>query len=402
MKSQKWMEKYILPEVLTNKLFENALRMFDDNLSKPQTKALKTIVKGLRKNGTTIISHIHSHTIKTKKFIEKISNHLWNMDVIGTVEKKAKICIRKTIKENQEKWERNIIGYDEWDIFKPDAKCMPWLSRVRDGSTGLRGNWYITRWVNVNWISLYSNLEKSDENMTDKKRWEKTVLTIKKVQNDLWKRTGTYLIDRGWDDITVIGYLANENEEFIIRLKKNRILLNMKNNKMTKITDFKAWKHKIKIEEYELILHVYKKPNKKDPIFLLTNDNSITTTETVKLYLKRRKVEEDFKKMKELWLEEVRLLSLMKIQNLVALIQFIIIIAQDIYNNVSEKTDITYEHINLYFNNFCKRKSLTMNPTSFIKFISFWLSNYEWYDTSQEPIDCLFWSKNDMKKMGII
>jgi len=402
MKSQKWMEKYILPENLTNKIFDNALRMFEDNVTKPQMKTLKTVVKWLWKNSTTIISHIHRHTIETKKFIEKVSNHLWNMDIIKTVEKKAKICINKTIKKNQETWERNIIAYDEWDIFKPDAKCMPWLSRVRDWSTGLTGNGYITRWVNVNWISLYSNLEKSDKDMTEKKRWEKTVLTIKKVQKDLWRQVGTYLIDRGWDDIIVIGYLADEGEKFIIRLKKNRNLLNIKNGKNTKIIDFKAWKHKVNIWWYELILHVYKKPNKKDPIFLLTNDDEISTAETVNLYLKRWKVEEDFKKMKELGLEDVRLLNLMKIQNLVALIQFIIILAQDVYNNVRKKVDVTHEHIYLYFKNFCKRKSLTMNPTSFIKFISFWLSNYEWYNTSLEPIDCLFWSKNDMKKMGII
>ena len=396
------MRKHILPENLTNKIFENALRMFEREVTKPQLKALKTVLRGLRKNGTTIISHIHEHTIETKKFIEKTSNHLWNMDIIKTVEKKAKRCIKKTMEENKDSWKRNIIAYDESDIFKPDAKCMPWLSRIRDGSTGLTGNWYITRWVNVNGISLYSHLEKADKEMTDKKKWEKSVMTIKKVQKDLWKQTGLYLIDRGWDDIKVIWYLADEKEEFIIRLKKSRRIINKKNWKNTKITEFKAWKHDVEIWGYDLILNVYKKPNKKTPIFLITNDDKIETKEAVVLYLKRRKVEQDFKKMKELWLEEVRLLNLMKIQNLVAMIQFIIILSQDVYNKVLEKTEQTYEHINLYFKSFCKRKSLTMNPTSFIKFISFSLDNYESHNTSQEQLSCLFWSRKDMKKMGII
>jgi len=238
--------------------------------------------------------------------------------------------------------------------------------------------------------------------MTEKKKWEKTIIMIKKVQKDLWKKAGIYLIDRGWDDIKVIKHLVDEKEEFIIRMKKNRKLINLKNNKETKITNFKTGKHKIKIKGYELILHVYKKSNKKNPILLLTNDDTITTAESVKIYLKRRKVEQDFKKMKELGLEEVRLLNLMKIQNLVALIQFIIILGQDIYNKVRDKVDTTHEHIYLYFKSFCKRKSLTMNPTSFIKFISFWLSHYESRNASQEPEDCLFGSRKDMKKMGII
>jgi len=117
------------------------------------------------------------------------------MDIIKTVEKKAKLCIKKTMKENKLEWKRNIIAYDESDIFKPDAKYMPWLSRIRDGSTGLTGNWYITRWVNVNWISLYSHLEKSDKNMTDKKKWEKSIMTIKKNLEKLMK-TSLIILDR--------------------------------------------------------------------------------------------------------------------------------------------------------------------------------------------------------------
>jgi len=45
MKSQKRKEKYILPAELTNKLLENAMRTFEAQVSKPQMKALKTIVR---------------------------------------------------------------------------------------------------------------------------------------------------------------------------------------------------------------------------------------------------------------------------------------------------------------------------------------------------------------------
>ncbi len=304
------------------------------------------------------------------------------------------------MQENKEEWNRNIIAYDESDIFKPDAKYMPGLSRVRDWSTWLFWNWYVTRWVNVNWISLYSHLEE----VLDKKwnKWEKTIETIKKVQIDLWKQAWLYIIDRWADDIKVIKFFTKEKEKFIIRMKKNRKILNLKNWKMTKITWFKQWKHNVKIWEIEVILHVYKKPWRKNPILLLTNDETIETKESVVLYLKRWKIEEDFKKMKELWLEEVRLLNFMKIKNLIAMIQFIIILWQDIYEKVVNKVDSTYEHIYLYFKGFAKWKSLTQNPTSFIKFISFSLKHYESYNVSLEPENTLFWGKREMKKLGII
>lgn len=399
MKNKKRMQKYILPYELTNKIFENSLRMFGKELTRPQFKALKTVVRWLWKNSTTIISHIHSHTIWTKKFIEKISNHLWNMDVIWTVEKKAKLCIKETINERKEKWERNLIAYDESDIFKPNAKCMPWLSMVRDWSTWLTWNWYVFRWVNVNWISLYSNLEE----LLEWEKWnkgEETIKTIKKVQKDLWKQVWTYLIDRWADDKKVIKFLVEENETFIIRMKKNRNVLNVKNWKMTKITWFKQWIHHIKIWDVELFLCVYKKPTKKDPILLITNDETITEKEAVSLYLKRRKVEEDFKKMKSLWLEDVRLLNFIKIKNLVALIQFVIVLSQDIYQKVKEKEDSFYEHVFLYFKSFTKRKNLTMNPTSFLKFISFSLEHYNWWNIKVRYGNTLFWNIKTLKKMG--
>jgi hypothetical protein len=80
--------------------------------------------------------------------------------------------------------------------------------------------------------------------------------------------------------------------------------------------------------------------------------------------------------MKDLGLEEIRLLSIGKIKNLIALVQFIIILAQDIYNEVMERTDLTSQHIHLYFKKYCKRKSLTLNPQSFLKFVSENLVSY--------------------------
>jgi hypothetical protein len=43
------------------------------------------------------------------------------VDLVGIVEKKSLMCVRKKIEGEKE----IFISYDESDIFKPDAKCMP-------------------------------------------------------------------------------------------------------------------------------------------------------------------------------------------------------------------------------------------------------------------------------------
>lgn len=117
-------------------------------------------------------------------------------------------------------------------------------------------------------------------------------------------------------------------------------------------------------------MHVIKKKEEREAILLITNDESLDSKTVLEYYLKRRKIEEDFNKMKDLGLEQVRLMNFKKIQNLMAIIQFIIILSQDVFNEVMQKADMVSEEIYLYFAKFCKRKSLTLNPQSFIKFVS--------------------------------
>ena len=391
-------KQFMMPENLTNKMIENALRMFECVLTKPQLKMVRTVIRWIWKKATTIIAGMHEHeNMETKKFIEKTSHHLWNVDLIEVVEKKSLMCVKKAIENAKD----IFISYDESDIFKPDAKHMPWLSRIRDWSTWLLGNWYIFRWVNVNGISLFSHLEVADEEMTDKKRTEKTIITIRKVRAVLWNCDGIYIIDRAWDSIDLIDDLIENNNRFIIRMKRNRNVVDLKTWETKKIIAFWIGIHKIKIEWWtDVLLCVAKRKWFRENVLLITNDEIIDSEKLVSSYLKRRKIEEDFNKMKDLGLEEIRLLNIDKIKNLIALVQFIIILAQDIYNEVMERTSLTSQHIYLYFAKYCKRKSLTLNPQSFLKFVSENLVSYEWYNTSQEPIICLFWTKKDLKKLG--
>jgi hypothetical protein len=395
---------------MTLKLLENAMRIFEKNLSKPQMWALRTIMRWIFKHTTTIISQLHEHKdIQTKKFLEKHSYHLWNMDLIETIEDKALRIVKNNIID--EKTKLVFVSTDESDIFKPDAKKMPWLTRIRDWSTWLTGNWYVFRWVNINWISLYSELDvinESDESYEKKTKTEKTIVLMKKtwkILSQIKTKAETYfLYDRAWDDIKVIDHLLEQSwTHFVIRMKKNRILKDVTTWISKKITQFWVGKYFVEIKwGTSVYLHVIKKKEEREPIYLITNNEKLDSKIVLEYYLKRWKIEEDFNKMKDLWLEEVRLMSIKKIQNLVAIIQFIIVLSQDVFNEVMEKRTIVMEHIYLYFVKFCKWKTLTLNPQSFIKFISQGLTVYKSYNTNLEPMDTLFWWLREMKKMGII
>lgn len=397
-----------LPDTLTSKIVENAMRIFEKKITTPQMKSLKTIVRWIFKHTTTVISRLHEHEdMDTKKFIEKNSYHLWNMDIIETIENKAIRIIKNKLEDENTPV---FIAFDESDIFKPDAKKMPWLSRIRDWSTWLTWNWFVFRWVNINGISLFSELDEiseKNENYEKKTKSEKAISMFDKIRKAIpevvSKGNAYFLYDRAWDNIQIIDNLIENFNNFVIRMKSVRRVKDMTTWETKKITEFGVWTHKIQIEVWTIVtLHVIKKKSEKEPILLITNDETLDSKTVLEYYLKRWKIEEDFNKMKDLWLESVRLLSFKKIQNLIAIIQFIIILSQDVFNEVMQKADPVSENIYLYFKKYCKWKSLTLNPQSFIKFISIWFAVYKSYDTSQVPIDTLFGWRRELKKLGII
>jgi len=384
-----------MPYDITGKMIENSVRIFEKKLTKPQYKAVKTTIRWIRKKSTSILSHLYDGEYGSQKQAEKISYHLWNIDIREIVSDKALRIAKMKIEESESKV---TISYDESDIYKPNAKKMPWLTRIRDWDTWLTWNGYIFRWVNVWWISILSIV---DEEIKTKKKWEKTIECLKWTREKLWRQQWIYVIDRGWDCGSIYRWFDNNKEEYVIRARKNRVLVDIKWKKK-KITKFKNWKHKVKLSTgEEMNLHVIQRKWYKTKLYLFTNseEDSINIT---KYYFNRWNIEKDFNKMKQLWLEDVRLLSMIKIKNILAIIQFIIVLGQDIYEKVVEKVTILYEHIGLHYKKYCKRRGLWSNPSSFLKFVSYNLWEYMSYKTTPIPTNTLFGGKRELKKLGVI
>lgn len=377
-----------------HKVIENGMRRFEKNLTRPQMKAVRSVVRWIIRHTTTVLSALNEDDIENRNFREKVSYHLWNIDLIDEVESKWYSCMQ----EANNGYDFFISSYDESDIFKPSAKKMQWLKWVRDWSTWLRWTWYVIRGVNINGISVYSRIEECDENKLSKTEYVMEAINTVS-ENMSWKRL-LHVIDRWWDCIELIDSLHAWNKEYIIRWKTNRCLIDAETWKRLKVTAYKLWRTKVFMEWWTM-LYVWRIQRKwfKEPIILYTNIESLSWDDCLNIYLKRWKIEEDFNKMKDLWLEDVRLLSIKKVKNILAIIQFIIILSQDVFNEVMERKWLTEQWIYMYFKKYCKRKSTTMNPQSFIRFISHYIKHYKPYNISKEQDFGLFKWLISMKKM---
>ena len=384
-----------MPHDITGKMIENSIRIFEKKLTRPQYKAVKMLIRWIRKKSTAILSHLYDGEYHPSKQAEKISYHLWNINIKEIVSEKALRIAKMKIEESKDK---TIISYDESDIYKPDAEKMPWLTRIRDWSTWLTWNGYIFRGINIWWISI---LSKIDEEVKTKKKRKKTIECLDWTREKIWIKQWIYVIDRGWDCSGIYKWFNEKKEEYVIRAKKSRVLIDIKWKKK-KIIKFKNWIHKVKLNTgEETNLHVIQRKWYMTKLYLFTNSEEDSETIT-EYYFKRRSIEKDFNKMKQLWLEEVRLLNINKIKNILAIIQFIIVLWQDIYEKVLEKTTILYEHIGLHYKKYCKWKHLWSNPSSFLKFISYNLWEYMSYKSTPFPANTLFWGKRELKKLGVI
>jgi hypothetical protein len=376
----------------------NALRIFEDKLTRPQTKAVKSLVRWIIRKSTTVLSKLNEEDIANNKYREKISKHLNNIDILSVIEEKAYRSAKKKIQEDDK---FVYMSYDESDIFKPNAEKMQWLRWLRDWSTWLTGKGYLLRWININWISVYSRIEEADDNKISKAEYimEAIDATYQAIDDERL----VCIIDRWWDSIELIDEFIARKRWFIIRGKSNRKVKVVWQQKMIKIDQLPLWKSEIELE-WMTVVYAWRLQRKgfREPIILLTNIEDMTWNEALEVYLKRWKIEEDFNKMKDLWIEDVRVMKFSKVKNLLALIQFIVVLSQDVFNEVMERTSFTAQWIYMHFQKFCKKQATTLNPQSFIRFVSENIKYYESYNISWELDSTLFGWRRELKKMGLI
>lgn len=360
------MEKYIQSTI------QNNLRSIIFPLTRPQQKTVQEVVRGLFTEGTPVLRHLAQDSTKTaKKQGERYSYHLGNISITDEVDALAVRKVRPDMRKH------TVIAYDLTDINKECAKKMEKIARVFDGSKRKTAPGYLLHGVGINGILMKLQVHNGEVHTTNQIR-----LNIVRHLSGQLDKKGIWVFDRGNDDKQFFKNLHQDlNVRFIARVKENRhvvlketgVYMSVKNLKQGKYRVYLLDEHNYKVDtnsEYPLIIRKHLK--NAEPIRLLTNLplDRFSGKQIVTMYLERWGVENVFKRVKtKFQMEKIRVLSFEKFQNIIALIQFAVIVSTALFITIQKSTNAVIIALIGVYHLFLQSKSLSFNVDSFITFM---------------------------------
>jgi hypothetical protein len=249
--------------------------------------------------------------------------------------------------------EKTLLVVDVSDIAKPYAKQMEYLGRVRDGSKGEFADGYWTMHVigcesgSLDVVPLYSHLYSAEAPDFEGEN-EEIKRAVRTVSIGVGNK-GIWMIDRGGDRWQLYDYFLGQHHKFIIRLVGNRHLV-YKGKKILAHQLAKSCSlpyrdvlirqehHGQKSYEISYGFSPVQLPDipaplylvvvagfGSDPMMLLTNvrmrKNRKLLSWVVESYHTRWRVEETIRFIKQSYrLEDVRVLTYRRLQNMMALV----------------------------------------------------------------------------------
>jgi hypothetical protein len=346
----------------------NALRAVGKHLTTPQARAVKEILVGLLRHSTSILNHLNTETaIRVGKQAERYRRHLGNIDIAPHVEEH----IFRTLPEVEDD---TIIAYDLGDIAKPHARVMEGVHPIFDGSERKVSRGYELHGVSIHQQPVVMELHDADAKFLPQVRRE--------IIDRITERIGTkgiWVYDRGNDDEKLFAAHVRRKQRFIIRLKKNRKLRHVRSGMMQRVEDFLPGVYDVRVPKhrwkYTLVIHEHmEEGQKQEPIRVLVRGVEVKKAEKiVETYLRRWDIENLYQQMKRKFgLEEMRLLSLTKVRNLLALIQLATSISNKAFGEMveesAEESTATFE-LSATFKAFCHQRCLTRNRFAFTSFL---------------------------------
>jgi hypothetical protein len=216
-----------------------------------------------------------------------------------------------------------------------------------------------------------------------------------------------FVLDRGNDDKKLFEDLDNQNTKFIVRLKKNRNLILKETGEIKKVDEIEEGRHTVLIaesgteqrkkpiyREYEIVIYK-KRKSKKTPIRLIFSkeidpEKRLNNKNITNLYLQRWGVENSFKQIKStLNLEDIRVMTFRKFQNLVSLQHLCVLLNELLLHNVQENLkifrNVSFTKIFCEYKKFLKRYTLTVNSHSFFRFLQKVFPVFYRYRKRQKP-----------------
>lgn len=376
----------------------NKCRSIFTGLTLPQKKSLAEVLRGLFVEATPILRHLaQNKEVSAKKQGDKYSYHLGNIDLQKKVEEFSLKAVAQEVRKN------TVIAYDLVDISKPSAKKLEKLSQVYDSSEGRVEPGFLLHGVGVNNLLLKLRFHNNDKEFLGQVR-----SAILEELTQAFDGKGIFVFDRGNDDEKLFRNLLQVLKvQFIARVKENRTVVLKQTGARISIKDLPEGSYEVFLMKDGKVLGdlchcllIRKHLPGKDPIRLIYSlKDSYTAEQIVNLYLERWGVEKSFKRVKQKFsLEKIRVLSLKKFMNLIALIQFAMNLSVLMFRKVQALTHSLITSVLLHYKSFIAKKSLGFNLESFITFLQNSLKPIQFHAPPKKQ-SSLF-SFRQLKKLG--
>ncbi len=344
----------------------NAVRSLAHTLTSPQTKAVQELLIGLLKDSTAVLNHLNRSThVRIGKQSERYRRHLENIDITHAVEERIFRTL-PPLKKN------TVIAYDLGDIAKPHAKKMEGVHGIFDGSERKASRGFELHGVSIWNQPVVTEIHDAGRKTLNQVREEVIDRVVEKVGTQ-----GIWVYDRGNDDRKLFASNVKRKLRFVIRLKKNRKLIHYQSGMKQTVEDFLPGVYDVRVpgQRWNYTLVVYEHMEEKTPIRVLVRGVKVRKAENIiNTYLLRWDIENLYKQMKEKFgLEKIRLLSLKKVRNLLALIRLATSIsnrafAELVEEETQEQSTATFE-LSMTFKAFCHHRCLTRNRFAFTSFL---------------------------------
>ncbi|AKJ63636.1 transposase [Kiritimatiella glycovorans] len=324
--------------------------IFYPHFSKPKQRFIEQMIFGLLAGKDVKLSTLSrklDEPVQLKKTEARLSRHLNAPGMDQAINKEiASSASRKIHKDT-------LIILDPSDIRKNYAEAMPFLGRVRDGSTGqiVNGYWSCLAVAcevgKRRMLPLHHRLWSAEapDFISENHQLREIINMISRAVS----RRGIYVIDRGGDRCKIYNHLLRNHWRFIIRLTGSRHLrYRGKNSRALDLAEscpmlyrdqlVKETREGEKTYQIEYGFRRVRMPGKKPwlylivvkgfgrkPMMLLTTEEVTKSRKSiwfiVEGYISRWLVEDALRFIKQSYkLEDVRVLSYQRLQNMMALV----------------------------------------------------------------------------------
>lgn len=382
-------------------LFSKRIDTYSKGLTKPESKALKDITKGILGSGSTIVRRI-SQSLHEKISLDKVCERLYrNLKN----ERFSKILKDNLLAHNSSKaTDETFFLVDGSDIIKPLSNKIEGLATVRDGNTGdLEKGFNLLNITSLTYnfeLNTYSILPISSQLYSDNIEIDTSsnMLFDNIIDMTLYSNNkGTYVFDRGYDSRLLLMLLEENENNYIIRSNASKnLIIDGEEHKFKEVAKsierkydvisngqlFKCGVKKVEIRENQ---YPVKNPTKFETYLVVAsygynkgyfyffcnfhNDNLSDLeiiTKAIRGYTFRWKIEEFHREVKQDfdW-EKIQLMSYTGLKNL----NSILMIAIDIvYSSI-----VYYDELAVNFPEFGKKEK--KKKLQKMKFIYYHLSN---------------------------